>query len=310
MLRLPTQGTLVLSNDGSFTFTPAPNFKGQVKFQYTLSDGEFSHEALVTINVTNIALDAAGNLQVGGSTDADRIIIQTAMGGKLSVRFNNASSASFTVNAPNKVIVHGNAGNDTISVSSDIGVPVVFYGDAGNDYLSGGSYNDILDGGAGDDRLLSGAADDFLYGGPGNDTLAGGLGTDYAYGDSYLDSNGNPQLPAPAQQGKDLLSGAGGNDFLFGQGGNDTLNGGQGSDLMRGGDGNDIMSGDDGDDTLSGDLGADKLYGRAGTVIAQDASTHDLVPRSISFKGASQTLEAFQPMMERVAHCGARRLSL
>lgn len=51
-------------------------------------------------------------------------------------------------------------------------------------------------------------------------------------------------------------------------------------------------------------------YNLLRTVIAQAAATHDLVPRSISFKGASQTLEAFQPMMERVAHCGARRLSL
>ena len=32
--------------------------------------------------------------------------------------------------------------------------------------------------------------------------------------------------------------------------------------------------------------------------MAQAAATHDLVPRSISFKGAIQTLEAFQPVIE------------
>ena len=42
-------------------------------------------------------------------------------------------------------------------------------------------------------------------------------------------------------------------------------------------------------------------YNLLRTVIAQAAATHDLVPRSISFKGALQTLEAFQPMLELAA---------
>jgi hypothetical protein len=39
-------------------------------------------------------------------------------------------------------------------------------------------------------------------------------------------------------------------------------------------------------------------YNLLRTVIAQAAATHDLEPRSISFKGAMQTLEAFQPLVE------------
>jgi hypothetical protein len=39
-------------------------------------------------------------------------------------------------------------------------------------------------------------------------------------------------------------------------------------------------------------------YNLIRTVMAQAAATHDLVPRSISFKGAIQTLEAFQPVIE------------
>ena len=38
-------------------------------------------------------------------------------------------------------------------------------------------------------------------------------------------------------------------------------------------------------------------YNLIRTVIAQAASKHGLVPRSISFKGAIQTLEAFQPVI-------------
>jgi hypothetical protein len=40
--------------------------------------------------------------------------------------------------------------------------------------------------------------------------------------------------------------------------------------------------------------------------IAQAATTHKLVPRSISFKGAVQTLEAFQPTLERAVHSPQR----
>ncbi len=38
-------------------------------------------------------------------------------------------------------------------------------------------------------------------------------------------------------------------------------------------------------------------YNLIRTIIAQAASKHDVKPRSISFKGAIQTLEAFQPLI-------------
>ena len=45
--------------------------------------------------------------------------------------------------------------------------------------------------------------------------------------------------------------------------------------------------------------------------MAQAAATQDLLPRSISFKGAMQTLEAFQPMIaHRAAHDPAHCLRL
>lgn len=51
-------------------------------------------------------------------------------------------------------------------------------------------------------------------------------------------------------------------------------------------------------------------YNLIRAIIAQAAATHDLPPRSISFKGASQTLEAFQPMLAQVANCTAKCLEL
>jgi hypothetical protein len=52
-------------------------------------------------------------------------------------------------------------------------------------------------------------------------------------------------------------------------------------------------------------------YNLIRTIIAQAAAKHDCLPRSISFKGASQTLEAFQPVIAfHGAHNAAHRLRL
>ena len=49
-------------------------------------------------------------------------------------------------------------------------------------------------------------------------------------------------------------------------------------------------------------------YNLIRTIMAQAAAKHDLEPRSISFKGSMQTLEAFQPLIEhRTAHNAAQR---
>ena len=39
-------------------------------------------------------------------------------------------------------------------------------------------------------------------------------------------------------------------------------------------------------------------YNLIRTVMAQAAAVHDIMPRSISFTGAMQTMEAFQPLLE------------
>jgi hypothetical protein len=52
-------------------------------------------------------------------------------------------------------------------------------------------------------------------------------------------------------------------------------------------------------------------YNLIRTLMAQAAATHDLLPRSLSFKGAMQTLEAFQPLLELQRNQGgANRLEL
>lgn len=117
--------------------------------------------------------------------------------------------------------VSGTSGDDTIAAFQygDEGAsPVVYYGLAGNDTLTGAG---------GGDTLYGGDGDDYLYGNNGNDILNGGSGNDY-------------------------LSGGAGNDGLYGGAGNDILQGGAGDDfyVFNAGDGQDTIYETGGTDTL------------------------------------------------------------
>ena len=48
-------------------------------------------------------------------------------------------------------------------------------------------------------------------------------------------------------------------------------------------------------------------YNLIRTIIAQAAAKHSVEPRTISFKGAIQTLEAFQPLIAAQNDCGSSR---
>src|SRR5205085_790615 len=51
----PSHGTLTLSSDGSFTYTPSPNFNGSDSFTYKVSDGTLeSDPATVAITVSPV----------------------------------------------------------------------------------------------------------------------------------------------------------------------------------------------------------------------------------------------------------------
>jgi Ca2+-binding RTX toxin-like protein len=139
----------------------------------------------------------------------------------------------------------------------------VFYGEDGNDYLTGSLNNDLLVGGAGNDQLLASDGNDVLWGDQegltwaqrsgdnsagstdGNDVLEGGQGNDFIFGGG----------------GNDTLNGLEGDDYLHGGYGNDNLTGDEGNDLLRGGDGNDQLVGDYGNDVLLAGLGDDFVYG-------------------------------------------------
>ena len=130
-------------------------------------------------------------------------------------------------------------------------------GGAGNDSLFGGSENDTLNGSAGQDLLDGGGDNDSLIGGDGDDSLAGGHGPD-----TLLGGNDNDLLEG--ERGNDSIDGGAGNDLLDGDIGSDLLIGGAGDDILLGGVHNDTLLGGGGDDSLFGGDGADTLDGDAG----------------------------------------------
>ncbi len=74
--------------------------------------------------------------------------------------------------------MNADGGDDSVTVSRGVTVPVTVRGGPGRDVLAGGSGDDKLIGGPGPDRLIGGPGDDVLTGGPGSDVLIGGGGND------------------------------------------------------------------------------------------------------------------------------------
>jgi Ca2+-binding RTX toxin-like protein len=151
-----------------------------------------------------------------------------------------------------------------------------FWGEGGDDVLSGGDGVDVLVGGPGNDTLSGDDLADELHGGPGSDWLEGGAGWDTLYAfdyfepesedpedRNYLDGGDRPDMLFGGR-GLDTLMGGDGDDFLWAGEGDDSLDGGADNDLAYSVDGNDVIHGGAGDDTLLGGLGADTLTGGAG----------------------------------------------
>ena len=94
----------------------------------------------------------------------------------------------------------GTDGNDNFSMVGN--APVIYHGLAGNDNISGRSGKDVLYGDAGDDYISGGGT---LIGGPGNDNIRGSEGDDV-----YIFNRGDRQ---------DLITDTGGVDTIrFGDG--------------------------------------------------------------------------------------------
>ena len=227
-----------------------------------------------------------GDFYLRGTDNADYIEFRSAaqVNPVFRVRVGNTYYPSSTGNfgpyttGPSKVYVYGRGGNDTITMYNTR-LNAVFFGEAGDDVLTGGYGDDLLIGGQGNDRL--------------NGAAVGG--NDEVWGDDFDPVVNNPSVASQAAGGNDIINTFGGNDTIYGQGGNDTINAGAGDDYINGGpgddqidgqagndriyggDGADVIEGSEGNDVVAGNAGADKLYGRFGNDIVIGGLGQDVV---------------------------------
>ena len=78
-ITFPTEGTLVIRADGSFTFTPAPNYNGPVPVvTYTVSDGTSPRDATLTLSVEPVNDAPAGANKTLLATEDTPVTVTTA----------------------------------------------------------------------------------------------------------------------------------------------------------------------------------------------------------------------------------------
>jgi Ca2+-binding RTX toxin-like protein len=141
------------------------------------------------------------------------------------------------------VKIHGNKGEDRITLDSVDGFPAEVWGDAGNDVIlvTGRGWSERH-------RILHASWREPLR-------VWGGMGNDVIRLNSLVNGFGEP--PAPA-----IISGGVGNDWISSGHGDDEIDGGGGADTLIGGPG---------DDVLVGGMGRDRfLGGRGKNVVTQD----------------------------------------
>ncbi|QEG24127.1 calcium-binding protein [Mariniblastus fucicola] len=203
-----------------------------------------------------------------------------------SIEFTGRSGDDIMRNSTSlPMLAYGNAGDDTFFGGQ--GIDRIFAGN-GADILFGSDGEDILNGNDGHDAIYGGDGNDLINGGPTNDSIFGGAGDDVIYGergdDVIFAGDGNDTVFAFT--GEDTIYGDGGDDLLYGQAGDDTIFGGDGADRLRGNpgaddldgeEGNDFVKGDQDDDIMEGGDGNDTMHGWTGNDRMTGGAGNDLM---------------------------------
>ncbi|MFJ4453914.1 cadherin-like domain-containing protein [Pseudomonas sp. NPDC089392] len=293
-------GTVVLDADGNVSFTPTPNFVGEAKFSYTISDGHSSNSALVTVTVAasnintapvlstpledrNIALGAAFTFTLPANAFTDRdgdTLSYTATAANASalptwLQFNaNTRTFSGTPAIPDAgtYSIRVTASDpDGLAVSDEFLLviappPGSVSGSDAADTLAGTAGVDVIYGLAGDDQLIGGAGNDQLVGGLGNDLLDGGNGNDRLYGgegdDRYIVNATGDVVVENAQGGRDLVEAS--ISYVLGANVEDLLLKGTAGLSGTGNALDNVLTGNSGNNVLTGGAGNDMLDGGAG----------------------------------------------
>ncbi len=109
-------------------------------------------------------------LRIAGTSSPDHIVIRADVAADfVRILWNGKQLGRF--GPIDRIVIHGNGGDDVLVVKSSVHLPVVLDGGAGDDCLQGGSGGDQLFGGDGDDVLIAGTGRPALKGGPGHNRI-------------------------------------------------------------------------------------------------------------------------------------------
>jgi large repetitive protein len=249
----PSNGTLDLAADGSFTYTPDADFNGSDSFTYTVSDGEFeSDTATVTLTVTPVNDPPTAN----DDMDATALVSPVA----IDVLANDTDpEGAETLDLASVTITDGPA-NGTATANLDGSVTYLpnflFVGQDSFRYTveddEGAVSNEATV------TVTVGAEVEVISATGGNDRLKGTADADLIL----------------ALAGNDSVDALGGDDIVFGGRGNDRLSGGPGDDILVGGPGNDQLDGGPGLDIaiFAGDFADFRIQGGGARVQVQDTT--------------------------------------
>lgn len=180
-------GQITVANAGALDFETNPIFQLTVRATDNATPA-LSGQAVVTVQLRDVNEFPAGpvspvgnDLVLQGTPNADNIQISTNPTGQVLVSLGGVLSGPYTLPAGGRFIVRAGNGDDRIQATSSA-IPVVVYGEGGNDLIFGSPHDDLLSGGEGNDRILGFAGDDLLLGGADRDLLDGGSGEDLLIG--------------------------------------------------------------------------------------------------------------------------------
>jgi VCBS repeat-containing protein len=308
-----TSGTMVNNLNGSWTYTPAANFNGNVTFNYGVSDGiaapvpqtgvmtitptpdgptditvaglletnEFAANGTVVGVVTGVSPDVGAVFSYSLVSNPNNMFSINGVTGQVTVAdgllldFEQAALAPITIRVTDNL---GRFYEEAFNVTVKDINPENIVGDLRANVLVGGALADTLDGGLGNDTLFGGAGSDNILGNSGNDSLFGQGGNDQIDGgdgdDTILGGDGDDNILAGI--GNDTVLGGNGADSINGGSGNDVLNGEAGADSIVGSFGDDVLIGGDGNDSLNGGIGNDSIYGDLGNDVAIGEDGNDI----------------------------------
>lgn len=267
----PANGSVTLNADGSYLYTPDPDFSGTDEFTFSVSDGKGGvTQSTISIQVTPVAAVpslAVNDISVAGDSGPGANIKGTKGDDELS-----GTSGDDTIS--------GKGGDDVIvgdttfigaipSIPIDVQVSL----EEGESYenleilLRGVPLDATLSAGTGQGGGIWSLAPDDLEG------LTLSLPEDHT-GDfsilveaTHTDTNADLNITDTATNSAVInvaVSVAGGDDEIMAGAGDDIVDAGGGDDLIRGGTGDDVLHGGTGNDEIRGDSGEDVIYGGAG----------------------------------------------